>query len=491
MRELQFVAIEHDAVISTHGEIFTVATDRGEEQRVTETPWRDEDPKWAPNGKVIAFISDRSGREEIWTSDELGHEAKQISDADCEKNDIEWAPDSKSLLWTGSDHTLRRVKLDGGDTEVLATSNAGPIGSPTFSPDGKWISYSKQDIASCRSRVFLNTLDGGLEHVIDSDPIYPSRRLARGRRMGRRSSCWASVLARPAMSSLNRTTYQLYSIALQPVTKAPDDRDVNTEADAANAPAGRRGGGRGGRGGFGGGRGGGGGAGGNADGGGADGGADAPARGEVRIEWNGLEKRVTQLTPPTAGSVSSIIPSPNGTTIAFVAFGDDGGPGIFTINEDGSGMRRVNGTPAADPAGGGAPRRGRGGRGGFGGGGFGEPQWTRDGRSIYSLQGGGIYSVSRYSVVVAGAVYGSRGSPAGGWVWTPRARRRRRICRGGCVAESPVAERRRRGLTSLSAWRSILLLSGDRSSRNPGGSRRAASMTRMMHGGRWAGARNV
>src|SRR6185312_924402 len=54
------------AAISSHGEIFSIATERGDVQRVTESPWRDQDPRWSPNGNWIAFISDRSGREEIW-----------------------------------------------------------------------------------------------------------------------------------------------------------------------------------------------------------------------------------------------------------------------------------------------------------------------------------------------------------------------------------------------------------------------------------------
>ena len=54
------------AAISTHGEIFTVATDRGEIQRVTETPWREDNPRWSPDGKWIAFVSDRTGRQEVW-----------------------------------------------------------------------------------------------------------------------------------------------------------------------------------------------------------------------------------------------------------------------------------------------------------------------------------------------------------------------------------------------------------------------------------------
>ena len=53
------------AAVSTHGEIFTIATDRGEVQRVTESFWRDQYPQWSPDGKWIAFVSDRSGREEI------------------------------------------------------------------------------------------------------------------------------------------------------------------------------------------------------------------------------------------------------------------------------------------------------------------------------------------------------------------------------------------------------------------------------------------
>ncbi len=110
------------AAIATHGEIFTVATDRGEAQRVTETPWREQDPRWSPDGKWIAFVSDRTGREEMLIADEMGANLKKLSDADCDKTQIVWAPDSKSFLWTGSDHTLRRVDIDSGKTETLATS---------------------------------------------------------------------------------------------------------------------------------------------------------------------------------------------------------------------------------------------------------------------------------------------------------------------------------------------------------------------------------
>src|SRR6185369_12927101 len=133
------------AAVAVHGEIFTIATDRGELQRVSETPWKEQNPRWSPNGKWIGFVSDRSGREELYISDELGKNVKKLSDADCDKSALIWAADSKSMLWSGSDHKLRRVDIESGKEDILATSDAGNISDAQFSPDGKWISYTRLD----------------------------------------------------------------------------------------------------------------------------------------------------------------------------------------------------------------------------------------------------------------------------------------------------------------------------------------------------------
>ncbi|HYW43866.1 MAG TPA: DPP IV N-terminal domain-containing protein, partial [Bryobacteraceae bacterium] len=156
------------AAIVAHGEIFTIATDRGEPQRVTETAWREQDPRWSPNGKWIAFVSDRTGRQEVWISDELGKNPEKLSDVDCDKSSLVWSQDSKVLLWAGSDHKLRRVEIDTGKTDVLVSSDAGQIGTPQFSPDGKWLSYSKED-KLLRSHVYLMELATRQEHMISSD----------------------------------------------------------------------------------------------------------------------------------------------------------------------------------------------------------------------------------------------------------------------------------------------------------------------------------
>ncbi|HUA85935.1 MAG TPA: S41 family peptidase [Bryobacteraceae bacterium] len=361
------------AAISTHGEIFTIATGRGEVQRVTDTPWREDDPRWSPDGKWIAFVSDRTGRQEVWIADEMGRGLKKLSDADCDKPSVVWAPDSKSLLWSGSDHKLRHVDISSGGTQIVATSDVAAIATPQFSPDGAWISYSKRD-RWLRDHVYIQPASGGTEHMIGADDFLISSG-ARWTPDGKHLLFLGGVGA-PAMSALNRTILQIYSLSLTRSARNPDDHDVDTEAQAeAETP--RRGG------------------------------AEAMAKVDIKIEWDGIGQRIHQLTH-MPGSVMVVSPSPDGRTYAFMAqnAGSDqpGPPGLYVIAEDGTRLTRI---PNAVAQGEGGGRGGRGGGGGFGGA---APEWSKDGRSLYFLQGGGIYMVA----VPASVESPAPAAPAGG-----------------------------------------------------------------------------
>src|ERR1019366_2900784 len=303
-----------------------------------------------PDGKWIAFVSDRNGRQEIYLSDELGKTVKKLTDSDGDKASLTWDPiSSKYVLWAGAGHKLYRVDIESGNTTVVASGEAGNIGGPQVSPDGKWLLYSAED-KLLRSHVYIKPLDGSaLERTISSDE-FPLSRGAKWTPDGKKIVFLAGFGA-PSMASLNRTTTSLYSVALTRIDKDPEEgKDINTEAQAATADRETAAAGRGGRGGAGGGQGGA----------AATGGAGAAA---------------------------------------------GGGPGLYTMADDGTRITRLNTAAPADATGGG----GRG-RGGFGGG-VSEPQWARDGRGIYFMSGGGIYNLS---IPAAPADSGAAPAAAGG-----------------------------------------------------------------------------
>src|SRR5207248_479406 len=109
---------------------------------------RETAPQWSPDGKWIAFIGDKDGREEVWVCDERGEQLRQLSKGDSEKRDIVWSPDSKALLFAASDKKLYKYSFDTSQTTVLASGEVmgfggSAIASPQWSPDGKWVSYTK------------------------------------------------------------------------------------------------------------------------------------------------------------------------------------------------------------------------------------------------------------------------------------------------------------------------------------------------------------
>ncbi|MCU1328602.1 MAG: peptidase [Bryobacterales bacterium] len=336
-----------------HGEIFTVATDRGEPQRVSATPWKEQQPRWSADGKWIAFVSDRTGREELFISDELGKNPKQLTTVDCDKSGLLWTADSESLLWSGSDHKLHKVEIESGAEQVLATGEAGNIADVQLSPDGKWLSYTSQD-KRLRAHVWIKELSTGLEHIITNDAFQVSTG-AKWAPDGKRLFFLGGVSV-PGVAQLGwGNAMQVFAAAFQPVEKDPGNRDINTEAQADLKEPAVPGPGRG-----------------------AHGDASATPPVQVKIDWDGLTRRITQLTRQ-AGSVTSIVPSPDGRMIVMSSFGD----GLLVMNEDGSGITRLN-TAAEGGRGGG--------RGGFGGGA--EPQWTKDSRSVYYIAGGGLYNLA-------------------------------------------------------------------------------------------------
>lgn len=359
------------AVISVEGELFTIATDKGDIHRIIRTPGaRETAPQWSPDGKWIAFISDQNGREEIWLCDERGQHAKSISNLDCEKSQPVWSPDSKALVFSAGDKKLYKYTIDGNKTDVITSGEVVEfgnvaVGRPQWSPDGKWLSYTKAD-PTLLPHVYVIPSSGGQERRITGPESY-SETNAWWTPDGKRLVYLAGSDVGNIGAANRNNTAQIYSIALMPEEHPPGNRGVDNESEAASSertsrPARPR----------------------DADG-------DEPAgRGkvDVKINFDNMSRRTKQLTR-SADTILGLAISPDSKSIAFITSGIEGGrpvSSIWTTTIDGERVTRI--TQQSSPIDENGPPAPRGGMGG----GYSSLQYSKDGRTLYFRQGRGIYA---------------------------------------------------------------------------------------------------
>jgi Tol biopolymer transport system component len=123
-------------------------------------------PVFAPDGRQIAFTSDRMGRFNPFVTSAPNQE-RLVRDLKLQGGyPVDWSPDGKSLLWWGNDD-LWIVPVDGGTPRAVLNSRFGePTGA--FSPDGHWIAYASNE--SGRYEIYLTPLpvDRGRRYTVSS-----------------------------------------------------------------------------------------------------------------------------------------------------------------------------------------------------------------------------------------------------------------------------------------------------------------------------------
>jgi dipeptidyl aminopeptidase/acylaminoacyl peptidase len=131
--------------------LWVVDAKSGSAKQLTDgIDWNDNDPQWSPEGTSIAFVSNRSGKEydhnrnsDVWVISSDGGALTKISDHEESDNNPRWSPDGKMIAFTGEVQERDHPKVwlapsSGGVPSVLAASNLDLI--PTdldWSPDGK------------------------------------------------------------------------------------------------------------------------------------------------------------------------------------------------------------------------------------------------------------------------------------------------------------------------------------------------------------------
>lgn len=240
------------AVFEAHGDIFTVPALHGDIRNLTQTPGAAErDPAWSPDGRYIAYFSDRSGEYALHIKDQRGLLPARVIALPSPSFYYSpvWSPDSKKIAYTDKHGYLWYLDVARPSPVRIAHAPFETFGVSGFnaawSPDSKWIAYNNQ-LPNFLNAIFVYSLADRRSTQI-TDGMSDSRNPAFDK-SGKYLYFLASTNTGLTSNGLDMTSTQhptssnLYVAVLQNATVTPlkpqtgDEPENGDEPQPADAP---------------------------------------------------------------------------------------------------------------------------------------------------------------------------------------------------------------------------------------------------------------
>jgi dipeptidyl aminopeptidase/acylaminoacyl peptidase len=170
-RRIAFQA-KSDAERDSGWEIYVMDIDGRNQTRLTSNNNWDRLPTWSPDGRQIAFISDRGGQFAVYVMDANGQNVTQVSNTGERDGHVSWSINNQLVWNTGGDSskTWRIVtsNVDGRNLKQLAGNGNW---SPEWSPDGRSIVFVSSRIGGdTNPGIFLMNADGSNQRLLVDGP---------------------------------------------------------------------------------------------------------------------------------------------------------------------------------------------------------------------------------------------------------------------------------------------------------------------------------
>ena len=158
------------ALIVARGDVFTAPIEKGPTRNLTNSSdAHDKWARWSPDGRKIAFVSDRSGEEEVYliNQDGSGGLERLTTDGHCMRYSAEWSPDSKKLAFSDKDGKLYALTLADKKLTEIAHSTRGQIRDYAWSPDSGYVAFSMPEENTNRALHIWSAADGQVHRASD------------------------------------------------------------------------------------------------------------------------------------------------------------------------------------------------------------------------------------------------------------------------------------------------------------------------------------
>jgi Tol biopolymer transport system component/imidazolonepropionase-like amidohydrolase len=136
------------------GDLYLLPIEGGKARRITSGPAFDVQPRFSPDGRELAFTSDRGGGNNLWRIGVDGKEPVQVSKETFRlMNNPVWTPDGQYLI--GRKHFTGQRSLGAGELWMFHRSGGAGLqltkqkndqqdqGEPAISPDGRYVYFSE------------------------------------------------------------------------------------------------------------------------------------------------------------------------------------------------------------------------------------------------------------------------------------------------------------------------------------------------------------
>jgi tricorn protease len=171
-------------VVEARGELFSLPAEHGPVLNLTNSSGAfDQRPSWSPNGKWIAFWSDKSGEYEIWLNDQQAGTSKKLTNFNKGMGwQLFWSADSKKIAYINHLQEIQVLTVSSGDIVTIDKTDLLPYPALqgfrlSWSNDNNWIAYSKA-VENLNTAIYAYSLSEKKLHKLtsgfynDADPVF-------------------------------------------------------------------------------------------------------------------------------------------------------------------------------------------------------------------------------------------------------------------------------------------------------------------------------
>lgn len=259
-------------------DLFVMPSSGGEARRLTDSLARDYDATWTPDGRHVVFVSEREANVDLYQVEVATGQTRRLTTDPQPDTSPSVSPDGGRIAFLrgANGREVRTLSRPGGRERLIA--HGGFLGSPRWSPDSRWLAYSRRTPAAV-TNVYVRPEAGGPEIDVTRWS---------GSNFG---PVWSPDGKRLAFFSNRSGTTDLYTVELT--------RSGATVASGSGVPG------------------------------------SSP---HVEVDATGIERRVRPLAARTAGSKRSLTFAPDGRSCLFTM---SDASGVWSVPAAGGTATRV------------------------------------------------------------------------------------------------------------------------------------------------------